>query len=55
MPTEADANRDELEKQKLDAELDRELEQTFPASDPPAITLTGSLPVGSAPWPDGRS
>jgi hypothetical protein len=26
------------EKQKLDAELDRELEQTFPASDPPTVT-----------------
>jgi hypothetical protein len=26
------------EKRKLDEELDRELEQTFPASDPPKVT-----------------
>jgi hypothetical protein len=26
-------------KTKLDDELDRELEQTFPASDPPKVTL----------------
>jgi hypothetical protein len=26
------------EREKLDAELDRELEQTFPASDPPKVT-----------------
>jgi hypothetical protein len=30
-------------RQKLDRELDRELEDTFPASDPPKITRTGSL------------
>jgi hypothetical protein len=29
---------EEREKQELDAELDRQLEQTFPASDPPKIT-----------------
>jgi hypothetical protein len=29
---------DQREKQKLDDELDRELEQTFPASDPPTVT-----------------
>ena len=27
-------------KRKLDEELDRQLEQTFPASDPPKITRT---------------
>jgi hypothetical protein len=31
------------EKRELDEELDRQLEQTFPASDPPKITL--SVPV----------
>jgi hypothetical protein len=29
---------EEREKRELDAELDRQLEQTFPASDPPKIT-----------------
>jgi hypothetical protein len=38
----ADQNR--REKLKLDEELDRELEQTFPASDPPKITQAGSRP-----------
>ena len=32
----------EQAKRKLDAELDRELENTFPASDPPKIILAGS-------------
>jgi hypothetical protein len=30
--------REEQEKRELDEELDRQLEQTFPASDPPKIT-----------------
>jgi hypothetical protein len=29
---------EQREKRKLDEELDRQLEQTFPASDPPKIT-----------------
>jgi hypothetical protein len=37
MPAEQ-AVREQREKQKLDEALDRELEQTFPASDPPTIT-----------------
>ena len=32
--------REQREKRKLDEELDRQLEQTFPASDPPKITRT---------------
>lgn len=31
---------EQREKRKLDEELDRQLEQTFPASDPPKITRT---------------
>ena len=34
--------KDELEKQRLDMELDRELEATFPASDALKITRAGS-------------
>lgn len=34
--------RDELEKKRLDLELDRELEETFPASDALKITLRQS-------------
>jgi hypothetical protein len=30
--------REEREKRELDDELDRQLEQTFPASDPPKVT-----------------
>jgi hypothetical protein len=30
--------RDQCEKRKIDEELDRQLEQTFPASDPPKVT-----------------
>lgn len=37
MPTEKQT-REQREKQALDDELDRELEQTFPASDPPKVT-----------------
>jgi hypothetical protein len=32
--------RAQRKKRKLDEELDRQLEQTFPASDPPKITRT---------------
>ena len=34
---------EEREKRELDAELDRQLEQTFPASDPPKITRSTSF------------
>jgi hypothetical protein len=34
---------EEAARQKLDMELDRELEATFPASDEPKITRTNSL------------
>jgi hypothetical protein len=37
MPKETDTQK-QHEKRKLDEELDRQLEQTFPASDPPKIT-----------------
>jgi hypothetical protein len=37
MPKESET-REQREKRKLDEELDRQLEQTFPASDPPKIT-----------------
>ena len=33
-----DLQKQDLRKQDLDNELDRELEQSFPASDPPKIT-----------------
>ena len=34
-------------KKKLDQELDRELEDSFPASDPPAASQpTGAVPAG---------
>jgi hypothetical protein len=32
--------REEREKRELDARLDRELAQSFPASDPPKVTLS---------------
>jgi hypothetical protein len=35
---------EEREKRELDAELDRQLEQTFPASDPPKITRSTPAP-----------
>jgi hypothetical protein len=34
--------REQREKRELDEELDRQLEQTFPASDPPKITRTAA-------------
>ena len=40
---------EEREKRKLDEELDRQLEQTFPASDPPKITR--SIPAAQ---PEGE-
>ena len=39
---------EEREKRELDQELDRQLEQTFPASDPPKITRNTSF-TGDAP------
>jgi hypothetical protein len=41
--------REQREKRKLDEELDRQLEQTFPASDPPKITR--NLPRRTTPKP----
>ena len=38
-------------KREIDEELDRQLEQTFPASDPPKITR--SLPRQTTPKPPG--
>ena len=49
MPNERDARDHQRENRKLDKELDDELEQTFPASDPPKITLTGSIRRRHAP------
>ena len=37
MPKDKEA-REQSDKRKLDDELDRELEETFPASDPPKVT-----------------
>jgi len=37
MPTERET-REQLEKRELDDELDRQLEETFPASDPLKVT-----------------
>jgi hypothetical protein len=37
MPKKAET-REERAKRELDEELDRQLEQTFPASDPPKVT-----------------
>jgi hypothetical protein len=34
--------REQREKRELDEELNRQLEQTFPASDPPKITRTAA-------------
>jgi hypothetical protein len=42
MPKKAET-REERDKRELDEELDRQLEQTFPASDPPKVTR--SAPV----------
>jgi hypothetical protein len=41
--------RKQREKRRLDEELDRQLEQTFPASDPPKITRSGAAtqPAGT--------
>ena len=50
---------EEREKQRLDEELDFELKQTFPASDPPKITRprrkkARAKPGGDAQQPRGR-
>ena len=42
--TDKKADREQRVRQKVEDELDRELEQTFPASDPPKITR--SAPAG---------
>ena len=36
-------SREQREREALEEELDRELEQTFPASDPPKITRSSPL------------
>lgn len=41
--------REQREKRKLDEELDRQLEQTFPASDPPKLTRSVPPRTGSPP------
>ena len=41
-PTDQSKADAELEKRRLDEELDRQLEETFPASDAPKITLKQS-------------
>ena len=53
MSSQTKMTHDELEKRKLDAELDRQLEQTFPASDPPKITRATAKPT--LPQPSGNS
>ena len=43
-------------REQLDIQLDRELEATFPASDPTKITLSGAQkPVVPAPSDDDQS
>lgn len=44
----AEERREWRKKQELDDELDRQLEATFPASDPPKITLS-ALATRTAP------
>jgi hypothetical protein len=43
----AKETREQREKRKLDEELDEQLEQTFPASDPPKITRTRPKEFGT--------
>jgi hypothetical protein len=47
MPKENET-REQRRRRKLDEELDRQLEQTFPASDPPKITRTPTKPTPAA-------
>ena len=42
MPKEKEL-REPSEKRQLDDELDQQLEQTFPASDPPKVTRSGGF------------
>jgi hypothetical protein len=52
MPKERET-REQREKRELDEQLDRELEQTFPASDPPKITRSvRAKPIDSKQQPD---
>jgi hypothetical protein len=54
MPAEK-AVREQREKQKLDEELDRELEQTFPASDAPTVTRNApARRITPSPHVDGE-
>jgi hypothetical protein len=50
MPKEKETH-EQREKRLLDEELDRQLEQTFPASDPPKITRSGAVKQ-TTPQPD---
>jgi hypothetical protein len=43
---------EQREKRKLDEELDKQLEQTFPASDPPKITRSPPEQTPSKPGAD---
>ena len=44
----AGETREERAKRELDEELDRQLEQTFPASDPPKVTRSTPKPSAGA-------
>lgn len=48
MPTEK-LTPEERQKRDIDEELDRQLEQTFPASDPPKITRNVKVGQGTRP------
>jgi hypothetical protein len=51
MPKQAET-REERKKRELDDELDRQLDQTFPASDPPKVTRS-TPPSQVTPMPSG--
>jgi hypothetical protein len=51
MPKQAET-REERRKRELDDELDRQLDQTFPASDPPKVTR-GTPTSQVTPMPSG--
>ena len=46
--------REQSEKQRLDQELDFELKQTFPASDPPKITRPRRKKARAKPGPNAQ-
>lgn len=51
MPTEKETD-EQRRKRQLDEELNRQLEQTFPASDPPKITRNPKIEPISKPAED---